>query len=116
MDFTQRRPLTMQAAEHVNWHRFCFDSEVMNRIAQLFILKNGFEAGLIIYALALGAVLRGAEFLTVYPGGLGLSLFAACLLTVLIAGASLVDGVRARRAMRPERRAPRRAASRARRV
>lgn len=71
-------------------------------IASLFILKNGFEAGIVIYALGLGASLRGFEYLASYPGVLGYMLLGACLATVLIAGASIVDGVRAWRGRQPQ--------------
>ncbi len=74
---------------------------MFERIASLFVLKSGFEAGFVIYALGLGGALRGFEYLKQYPGILGWLLFAACLITVLIAGASMVDGVRAWRARRP---------------
>nr|WP_293776809.1 hypothetical protein [Sphingosinicella sp.] len=68
---------------------------ILHRIGRLFKITNGFEAGVIIYALALGAALRGEAYLKAYPGGFGWALFAACLLAVLMAGAALVDGVRA---------------------
>ncbi|MGB3722349.1 MAG: hypothetical protein WA979_05955, partial [Pacificimonas sp.] len=61
---------------------------MIERIASLFVLKSGFEAGVVIYALALGGALRGFDYLAQYPGALGWALLAACLLTVLIAGAS----------------------------
>ncbi len=67
----------------------------LHRIGRLFRVTNGFEAGAIIYALALGAAMRGNEYLHLYPGGFGWALYAACLLAVLMAGAAIVDGVRA---------------------
>nr|WP_243451713.1 hypothetical protein [Sphingosinicella soli] len=68
---------------------------MLHRVGRFFRITNGFEAGVIIYALALGAAMRGEAYLKTYPGGLGWALFAACLLAVLMAGAALVDGVRA---------------------
>ena len=67
---------------------------MIHKLGNLFVLKNGFEAGLVIYALAWGAASRGAAYLDEFPGNFGWVLFAACMLTVLIAGASLVDGVK----------------------
>ena len=87
---------------------------MLKRIASLFVIKTGFEAGLIIYALALGAASRGFAYRADYPGAMGWLLFGACLLTVFIAGASIVDGVRAREERKPHRRALRRVAARAR--
>lgn len=87
---------------------------MIERIASLFVLKSGFEAGFVIYALALGAAFRGFEYMKEYPGGMGSALFIACLLTVLIAGASIVDGVRVRIERQPHRRALRRVTERAR--
>ena len=74
---------------------------MLERFLSLFVLKNGFEAGVVIYALGLGGALRGFAYLQEYPGTGGWLLFAACLSTVLIAGASIVDGVKAWRARRP---------------
>ncbi len=68
---------------------------MLARIGRLFRITNGFEAGVIIYALALGAAMRGEAYLETYPGAFGWALFGACLLAVLMAGAALVDGVRA---------------------
>jgi hypothetical protein len=42
---------------------------MLARIGRLFKITNGFEAGVIIYALALGAALRGEAYLKAYPGG-----------------------------------------------
>jgi hypothetical protein len=67
----------------------------LRRVGRLFRITNGFEAGCVIYALALGAAMRGQLYLQDYPGGFGWALYAACLLAVLLAGAAMVDGVRA---------------------
>ncbi|WP_336296991.1 hypothetical protein [Sphingosinicella microcystinivorans] len=68
---------------------------MLRRIGRLFRITNGFEAGVIVYALGLGAAMRGNAYLEAYPGAFGWALYAACLLAVLMAGAALVDGVHA---------------------
>jgi hypothetical protein len=64
------------------------------KIARLFIIKNRFEAGAVIYALALGAVERGMHYQETYPGFPGWLLTAACLCAVFMAGARLLESVR----------------------
>ena len=66
----------------------------MKRLSRLFTIKTRFEAFLIIYAIALGAVERGVTYLETYPGAGGWLLFAACTGVVFIAGAKLLDAVR----------------------
>ena len=63
-------------------------------IARLFTIKTRFDACLIIYALSLGAVMRGSSYLEGYRGFGGVLLFSACLASVMIAGAKLFDGTR----------------------
>ena len=41
---------------------------MLRKISRLFVIKTRFEAFLIIYALALGATSRSANYLTQYPG------------------------------------------------
>lgn len=65
------------------------------RIKRLFIIKTRWEAFAIIYALALGGVERGNVYLAHYPGFGGKLLFAACCGTVMMAGAKILDAVRA---------------------
>lgn len=60
-------------------------------IARLFTIKTRWEACAIIYALALGAIMRGSVYLETYPGIGGALLFAACLGTVVMAGAKLME-------------------------
>ena len=67
---------------------------MLRRIARLFIIKTRLDACLIIYALALGAVLRGQIYLNTYPGFGGVLLFAACLGAVFMAGAKLLETTR----------------------
>ena len=65
-----------------------------NRIARLFTIKTRFEAWLVIYAIALGAVERGRHYLETYPGWSGWLLALACTGVVFIAGAKLLDSVK----------------------
>ena len=44
---------------------------MLRRVGRLFTIKTRWEAWLVIYAIALGAVERGRLYLEVYPGGLG---------------------------------------------
>ena len=60
-----------------------------------FLIKTRFEAWAIIYALALGAVTRGQNYLFLYPGAGGWLLFAACTGAVFMAGAKILDATRA---------------------
>ncbi|MBX3593862.1 hypothetical protein [Sphingomonas sp.] len=63
------------------------------RIKRLFTIKTKFEAFLVIYALANGAVQRGAVYLDQYPGVGGWMLFAACTGVVFMAGGRLLDSL-----------------------
>ena len=65
------------------------------RIKRLFVIKTRWEAFAIIYALALGAVERGSVYLDQYPGFGGKLLFLACAAAVMMAGAKILDAVRA---------------------
>lgn len=67
---------------------------MLRRIGRLFVIKTRFEAWVVIYAIALGAVERGRHYLEVYPGGYGWVLAAACTGVVFLAGAKLLDSVR----------------------
>ena len=67
---------------------------MLRKIGRLFTIKTRFEAWLVIYAIALGAVERGRHYLDTYPGWQGLLLAAACTGVVFIAGAKLLDSVR----------------------
>jgi hypothetical protein len=73
---------------------------MLGKIGRLFVIKTRFEAYLIIYALALGAVERGSAYLTQYPGIGGKLLFLACTGAVFVAGAKILDCVRYERAAR----------------
>ena len=67
---------------------------MLARIARLFVIKTRLEAFIVIYALALGAAERGRVYLDIYPGFGGRLLFLACLGSVMIAGAKILDCVR----------------------
>ena len=61
------------------------------KVARLFVIKTRWEAYLIIYALALGAMDRGSHYLGKYPGWGGWLLFAACSGAVFLGGAKILD-------------------------
>jgi hypothetical protein len=67
---------------------------MLNKIGRLFQIKTRFEAWLVIYAIALGAVERGRHYLETYPGWGGWMLAVACTGAVFLAGAKLLDSVR----------------------
>ena len=66
-----------------------------NRVARLFTVKTRFEAFLVIYAIAVGAAERGHHYLQMMPGWPGMLLAVACTGVVFVAGAKLLDAVRA---------------------
>ena len=67
---------------------------MLKRLGRLFVIKTRFEACIIIYALALGALARGEGYLAVYPGFPGYLLFAATTGAVFLAGAKLMEVTR----------------------
>ena len=67
---------------------------IMKKLGRLFTIKTRFEAWLVIYAIALGAVERGRHYLETYPGLGGWLLALACTGVVFIAGGKLLDSVR----------------------
>ena len=66
-----------------------------SKIKRLFTIKTRWEAYIVIYAFAVGAVERGSHYLTQYPGFGGKMLFLACTGSVLIGGAKILDAIRA---------------------
>ena len=66
----------------------------LKKIGRLFTIKTRFEAWLVIYAIALGAVERGRLYLHAFPGWGGWMLALACTAVVFIAGGKLLDSVR----------------------
>jgi hypothetical protein len=67
---------------------------MVRKLARLFVIKTRFEAYLIIFALAMGAMQRGKAYLIEYPGVGGQLLFWACSASVLLAGAKILDALR----------------------
>jgi hypothetical protein len=67
---------------------------MLKKIGRLFIIKTRFEAWLVTYAIALGAVERGRLYLETYPGVGGWLLALACTGVVFVAGAKLLDSVK----------------------
>ncbi|WP_136162719.1 hypothetical protein [Sphingomonas flavalba] len=63
------------------------------KVARLFTIKSRFEAYIVIYALAVGAVERGHVYLTQYPGWGGKLLFLACTGAVFMAGGKMLDAL-----------------------
>ena len=68
---------------------------MLSKISRLFTIKTRFEAWLVIYAIALGAVERGRHYLDTYPGWGGWLLAVACTAVVFVAGGKLLDSVSA---------------------
>lgn len=64
---------------------------MLRKLGRLFVIKNRFEAFLIIYALALGSSARGAAYLQEYPGFGGHLLLLATTGAVFLAGAKILD-------------------------
>ncbi|HKR93639.1 hypothetical protein [Novosphingobium sp.] len=75
---------------------------MLRKIGRLFKIKTRWEAFMIIYALATGAVERGSAYLTRFPGLGGKLLFLACTGTVFMAGAKILDCLRYEAAERLE--------------
>ena len=88
------------------------------RIARLFTIKTRFEAFLVTYAIAVGAVERGVHYLQQYPGTMGVILALCCTGVVFLAGGKLLDSVKPQPApalaRRPAMPRPRRSISRSR--
>ena len=78
---------------------------MLAKVGRLFVIKTRWEAYLIIYALALGAVQRGEVYLQQYPGWPGVTLFLACTGAVFLAGAKILDCIRHERMRKPDVRA-----------
>ncbi len=73
---------------------------MLAKIARLFVIKSNWEAYLIIYALALGATSRGAQYLEQFPGWGGWTLFLAATGAVFMAGAKILDCLKYEKAAR----------------
>lgn len=77
---------------------------MLKKLARLFVIKTRFEAFAVIYAIAVGAVGRGYDYLEVYPGTAGYFFFAACTAAVFIAGGKILDATDRKRRGDEERR------------
>ena len=64
---------------------------MLKRIGCLFVIKNRFEAWLIIYALAVGATARADLYLREYSGWGGYLLALCCTGAVFLGGAKILD-------------------------
>lgn len=83
---------------------------MLRKIKNLFLIKTRFEAYAIVYAIAVGAVTRGYDYLDRYPGWLGWVFFLACTGAVFMGGAKILDATsRKRRGDEERRRGERRA-------
>ena len=67
---------------------------MLRKIGRLFVIKTRWEAYLIIYALALGAMTRGAHYTLEYPGFGGYLLWAATAGAVFLGGAKILDALK----------------------
>ncbi len=65
----------------------------MKKLARLFQIKTKTEVFLITYALGLGAVKRGQDYLIQYPGNLGKVFFILCTGAVFVAAAKMLEAV-----------------------
>lgn len=73
---------------------------MLHKISRLFVIKTRFEAFMVIFALAVGAMARGRGYLAEYPGIGGWLLFWACSGSVVLAGAKILDALRYERERR----------------
>ena len=76
---------------------------MLSKLSRLFVIKTRFEACLVIYALAVGAVERGFHYAEAFPGIFGQLLFLACTGAVFMAGGKLMDVTRPDSGMRRRR-------------
>ncbi len=76
------------------WHVPCVVLGMWKKFKRLFVIKTKLEAGLIIYALGLGAMERGLHYVAEYPGPGGWLLLLACTGSVFLAGAKIFDCIR----------------------
>ena len=63
----------------------------MKLIKRLLVIRTRWEAMFVIYALALGGVGRGVDYLEQYPGWGGWLLFLACTGAVFLGGAKIME-------------------------
>ena len=65
----------------------------MKKLKRLFQIKTKFEVFLITYALGLGAVMRGQDYMLQYPGNIGKVFFLLCTGAVFLASAKMMEAV-----------------------
>ena len=65
----------------------------MKKFLRLFTIKTKLEVFMVTYALGLGAVKRGEEYMIQYPGNIGKVFFLLCTAAVFIAGAKMLEAV-----------------------
>ncbi|APG62862.1 hypothetical protein LPB140_08725 [Sphingorhabdus lutea] len=65
----------------------------MRKLTRLFTIKTKAEVFLVTYALGLGAVKRGEEYLFQYPGNIGKVFFVLCTFAVFLAGSKMLQAV-----------------------
>ena len=82
-----------QSTRFSHWHGSCVIPGMIRRIARLFVIKTKFEAFLVIYALATGAVERGFAYMRMMPRVQGKILLLACTAAVFMAGGKLLDAL-----------------------
>ena len=70
----------------------------MKKLKRLFQIKTKLEVFLITYALGLGAVMRGQEYMHQYPGTIGKVFFLLCTGAVFLASAKMLEAVEYQRA------------------
>jgi hypothetical protein len=68
---------------------------MFKRLARLFVIKTKVEAYLVTYAIAVGAIERGLHYRAQFPGTIGMVLAVLCTGVVFLAGAKLLDAVKA---------------------
>jgi hypothetical protein len=76
---------------------------MFKRLGRLFTIKTRFEAFLVTYAIAVGAVERGQHYMQQFPGYGGYLLALCCTGVVFLAGGKLLDSVRPTPALAPVR-------------
>lgn len=78
----------------------------LRKVLRLVRIESRFEAWLVIYAIAVGAIERGRFYVGMYPGWSGWLLALACTAVVFVAGGKLLDSVRPRAGVDRRRAAP----------
>lgn len=69
---------------------------IWRSIVRLFTVRTRLEACALIWAVAVGAVARGSEYLAQYPGWAGYLLFSLVVASVFVAGGLIFEAQRAR--------------------